>query len=319
MKRNWSQAFANTLSSATSYLAAYSGLKKARTQYNLGPARNAPNSMARTTRFRRRLRTRTRFIRKRRARFRRGTIRHRIRRIWSFMRRQGLRNSETKYIQATFASGTAVASSTRITVLSNPDSLSAKLCLSQGIAAGTGQQQRIGQKVLLKKLRIRFFFTAPPKDDSGEVFVPQENHIRFMIVREKEALGAVVGDTNPSLYHIFQNVIGSDTQSPTTPQAGDSRLQFISLYKYYSSKFADNYTVLLDRTIKVANEDGGDRYYRMFKYNINIMQPCLWDHVGNRGDGHIYLFWFCDITSVNETAGHIPLAHMSYRLTFADC
>lgn len=321
MKRNWSQAFGQAISYGFPLFSAYSGLKKARTQFNLGSASNAQNSMARSRRFRRRLATRSRFIRKRRTRFRRRTIRSRIRRIWSFMRSKGLRNLETKYLQSSWSSTTTANQTPRVTILSNTAALAVKQVFSDPIPAGTGQNNRIGQKVLLKTLKLRLFFTAPPRHPTPSTnFVPQEVHIRFIVVREKESLGTTTASVNPSLYHILQNALGSgDADSPTTPLGSDSRHQFISLYRYYSSKFADNYTILLDRTIKVANEDGGDRYYRTAKYNINIMQPCTWDSANNRGDGHIYMFYWCDITSSPEVDSYIPLLQATYRLTFVDC
>ena len=83
-------------------------------------------------------------------------------------------------------------------------------------------------------------------------------------------------------------------------------------------KLADNYTVLYDKVIKVANENGGDRFYKIIKKNIRVNQPCHWDDGGNRGDGHVFVFWFTDITSQPETAPWIPAVFMSARTTFTD-
>lgn len=166
--------------------------------------------------------------------------------------------------------------------------------------------------------------TAPPRNPGGVAgltFVPQEVHIRIVIVREKETIGPDATTVTPRLYHIYNNIQSTqgDAQNPNAPIAAtDSRLQFISLYKYYDSKFADNYTVLYDRVHKIANEDGGDRYYRMIKRTITINQPCHWNSTDSIGDGHLYMFAFCDITSVNETAGYIPRLQMAYRLTYTD-
>jgi len=260
----------------------------------------------------------SRTITKRKRRFRRRGLRPRIRRIWSFMRNKGLRNIETKYIQGTHTSSPAAGSQTRVTILSNGPGISAKFFFTD-IDQGPAKYERIGQKVFIKAIKFRLYLQAPPSTGEGApAFVPQENHIRVILVREKTALGTQIGNDSPTLYHFMNNNLATDAQDPEIAVAGDSRLQFISLFKYYDSKFADNYTVLFDRTFKVANEQGGDRYYQAKKYVLQIKQPCHWDSTGLRGDGHIYGFYFTDITSNPETSGFIPQLFMSYRTTYTD-
>jgi len=236
------------------------------------------------------------------------------------MRNKGLRNIETKYIQGTLDSGDAGAS-TRITLLSTAQGITAKGWFTD-IEEGTAKYARIGQKVFIKSLKLRWYLQAPKSGPIGgegqPTFVPQENHIRIIIVREKECLGTTDTNVTPALYHVYQNNLITDSSDPTVVVAGDSRLQFISLFKYYDSKFADNYTILSDRTYKVANEQGGDRFYQTKRQVIKINQPCHWDSQGIRGDGHIYCFWFTDITSIPETAGYVPQLWCSYRTTYTD-
>jgi len=319
-KRRFSDAFPTLGAAYSIFNSAYNSFKRQRT--GLGSyilKSNGTNPMARIKR-RLGIRSRSRYVRRRKFRRGRRTLTRRIRRIWSFMRKKGLRNLETKYIQGTITAGTALGSN-RCTILNNADSITAKAWLTD-IDEGTQKFGRVGQKVFIKALKLRWFFTAPPRlpasPPGGLTFVPQECHIRVIVVREKEALGDQPTNVTPTIYHFYQNNLSTDSTDPTAVVGGDSRLQFISMFKYYDSKFSDNYTVLMDRTIKVANEDGGDRYYRMMRKNIQVNQPCHWDSQGNRGDGHIYVFWFCDITSVNETAGFIPNVMLSYRTTYTD-
>lgn len=318
-KRRFSDAFPTFATAFGAANSIYNAFKRPRTSgsYTLFPNGNGANMARSRFRVQRRQRYGTRT--KRRRSFRRGTTRKRIRRIWTFMRNKGLRNIETKYNYNTFTSGSALGAN-RVTLLSDAGGagITAKGTFTN-IPQGTTAYERIGQKVFIKALKLRWYLQAPPVGVAGVPVVPQENHIRIVVVREKEALGATDAEITPKIYHVYQNNLSSGSSDPNLVVAGDSRLQFISLFKYYNSKFADNYTVLMDRTYKVANENGGDRYYIMKRMNIRVNQPCHWDAAGRRGDGHIYFFYFTDITSTPETAGFIPLLWCSFRVTYTDC
>jgi len=317
-KRRFSDAFPTFASAFGVANTIYNAFKRPRTS---GSFTLFPNGkrMARL-RTRRSRRYGSRSITKRRRRsIRRRSTRSRFRRIWTFMRNKGLRNIETKYHYNTFTSGSALGAN-RVTILSDGGGagITAKGTFTN-IPQGVTTYERIGQKVFIKSLKLRWYLQAPPQPPTAPPVVPAENYIRIIVVREKEALGATDAEITPKIYHVYQNNLSSDSADPNLVVAGDSRLQFISLFKYYNSKFADNYTVLMDRTYKVANEDGGDRYYQIKRMNIPVNQPCHWDSAGRRGDGHIYFFYFTDITSTPETASYIPLLWCSFRTTYTDC
>lgn len=255
---------------------------------------------------------------RRRRKFRGLSNRKRIRRIWTYMRNKGLRNIETKYVTGNFDSGGSAAGANRITTLQNQTSIERKITFSDPIPEGSSRLTRVGSKIFIKSLKLRFYIEAPDAT-TPETFVPSENYIRIIIVREKEGLGSSNINVLPTVRHVFQNNLVADSDDPTTVEANDSRAQFIAMYyRYYKNKFADNYTVLHDRTYKVANQQGAERYYRLAKRIIKVNQPCTWDDANNRGDGHLYMFAFTDITSTPETDNAIPRLFCSWRMTFTD-
>lgn len=277
--------------------------------------------MARMRRYRRRNgRSKTK---RRRFKRRRRTLRRRIGRIWKFMRNKGLRNIETKMVRVNQSATSDPTISTRVTTLSKTHGIVLKKVLTD-IPNGTKAGERIGQKVFIKNCKLKFYCQAPPVKPTGSsITVPSEVFIRFMIVREKEALGSSVSQFDPTVYHVHQDNELDDNVSPNQPSTQDSRMAFIQEeWKYYNSKFADNYKILWRKTIKVSNEEGADHLTRLVKCNIRVNQPAHWDSSNARGDGHVYLFYWCDVTSFDnqgaEVLGHIPLVWLTGRTTFTD-
>lgn len=320
-KRRFSDAFPTFASAFGAASSVYNAFKRPRTSGSFTLLNSNGGRMATRRRQRFRGRYGSRTVTRRRSFRRRFSTRRRFRRIWSFMRNKGLRNIETKYVQINFDSSDDVADESRITILSNEAALKPKI-LASAIPLGSSRSSRIGNKVFLKTLRLKFYLEAPDVWDGTGVkpFIPNENKIRIVIAREKEGLGENSAQIEPRLGHVFQNNLYADTLDPFTVSSDDSRQQFIAFtFKYYNSKFADNYTILWDKTFGVSNENGSDREYRIIKKNISIRQPCHWNDTGDRGDGHIWIWMFCDITAVPETNGkYIPRVFCSGRITYTD-
>ena len=240
-----------------------------------------------------------------------------------FMRNKGLRNIETKMVRVNQSATSDPTISTRVTTLSKTHGIVLKKVLTD-IPNGTKAGERIGQKVFIKNCKLKFYCQAPPVKPTGSsITVPSEVFMRFMIVREKEALGSSVSQFDPTVYHVHQDNELDDNVSPNQPSTQDSRMAFIQEeWKYYNSKFADNYKILWRKTIKVSNEEGADHLTRLVKCNIRVNQPAHWDSSNARGDGHVYLFYWCDVTSFDnqgaEVLGHIPLVWLTGRTTFTD-
>lgn len=323
MKRTFAQAFP----SFSTYYAAgnqvYNAFKRARSGSGFFSYGSGNTAMAGYRGQRRRLsgRFRTRTVTRQRRRQRGRSTRNRVRRIWKFMRNKGLRHIETKYTDNNFESTGTATSPNRITILENGAAITHKIWLTD-ITQGTARSQRIGKKVFLKAIKLRMYLQAPPQSDDPEVFVPPEVFMRIVVVREKEALANTGSgsNVNPYVYHLNQNIMKpNDNAAPEGVISGDSRRQFVAtMFKYYGNKYADNYTVLHDKIYKIANEGGGQDFSKVIRKNIQVKQPCNWDDSQVRGDGHCYLFAYCDITSVPETSGNIPLLYVSYRTTFTD-
>ena len=318
-KRSYSQAFP-TLAAAYGL----SAIGRAFKRFNSGSSYGSYSLNGRQTmakygkRFRRRAGSRT--INKRRRFRRKRTVRKRIARIWKFMRRKGLRNIETKYLAIGWDATSTVASGSRVTLLTNAAGIAAKLYPLSTLPLGTGRSHRIGNKIFVKDCKMRFYLQAPPRPPEGSaVKVPNEIYVRIVLCRIKEEVSNMPANTDYTIRHVYQAVHTSNASDPTSPIAGDSRKAFISLYyKYYNSKFADNFTVLWDKTFKVSNENGAGQETKVIKKIIRVNQPCHWDDGNNRGDGHLVFFYFCDVTSVVETDAYIPLLWMLGRITYTD-
>lgn len=321
-KRNFAQAFP-TLSSAF-YVAssAYNAFKRRRTSYTLQNP-NETNMAATRQRFKRRRGGSRTITRRRKFGRRRGPYK-KIRRIWRFMRSKGLKSIETKYSQAFGDSGDTISSTgvynlaeSNATVSAGSLAVTPKILFSNSIAKGTSRNQRVGNKIFLRHLKWRMMIQHAQSGGNAD-----EIYVAVIIIRVKQAMARVDANTSsdPMITQVFENITNTGAPKSMT-SAVDSRTQFVNAWwHFYNSKNRNDYQVLYRRIIKVSKEQGASEEKRIFMKNIKIMKPCFWDDNDNQGDGHIYAFWFSDVTnSSTAIAGtDLPRIFYGYRLTFTD-
>lgn len=282
-------------------------------------------------RKRRRIGSRTRTTRRRRGLvFKRGGIKRRLKRVWTFMRRKGLRNIETKYnqIRITTSQGgavpptpnTLVGTLSEITAGSPPvniNNCNPKLWIT-GINRGTGRDQRIGDKVFIKDVKLRGMIQANVDPDAAN-----EVYFKIMVVRVKdaEAFDAVsrTSTKTPTIKQIYD--FFGDTNDMDDPVSFGGREAFINTWKFYSNKWADDFTILKQKVIKIAKETGSPDEKKLFKMNIRVNQPAKWEDDSPQ-DGHIFIYYFCD--SLRQNGASIgaelvrPVLRLTVRTTWTD-
>lgn len=210
----------------------------------------------------------------------------------------------------------------------------AKVNFTNLIAQGTARNQRIGNKIFVKQLKLKGMVWASTAATAGN-----EVYVSYLVIRIKDSQGSPTSavSTAPTLDQIFEYVgqsgskfTGNQMTFAGTPAGSINNSETIQLasmisrWKYYSNRWKDDWTILMHKVIKVSKETGVNAEKKMWRRNININQPAFWDDSGNWQDGHILMYWWVD--NPTQTGAGIavgdntirPAAAISYRLTYRD-
>lgn len=318
-KRNYATAFPTFSTVGALAQTAWNAYKRYR-----GGSYTLDGGMARfggtRSKFRRRYGGSRTITKRRRFRGRR-TLYKKVRRINRMLRNKGITSVETKYIQAVGDSGNAfdregIFNLTDGTPGVGTYPIQYKLHFTGGITKGTARSQRVGNKVFIKNVKFRAMAHHSLSANSAD-----EVYITIVIVRVKEAIDAIDSNVtdDPMLKNIFQ--VGQSTTAPNILPSGDSRTAFVNAdWKYYNNKRQDDYTVLYKKTVKVSKVEGSSEEKRLIRKNIRVNQPCWWDDSDHEGDGHIYAYWYSDVTNSTSPTTPIDLPRLfyGYRVTYTD-
>lgn len=295
------------------------GFRLARRAYNSYNVNETQMAYGRKQRKRRRYgsRTKTRF-RRRRLGFR-GRVYKKLRRINYSLTRKGIRSIEIKYAQGHFFTPNTITGVGAIATLLDPDqtATTAKVTFSAGISKGTARDNRVGNKIFIRNLRFRALLQA-----SQQTNAISETFVTLMLLRVKNAQGAtndIVGGI-PYIPNIFEFPANNDVPPAINNQDG-GRGAFVNHFKYYNSRWKNDFTILKLRTYKIAKDAGSGDNKRLIKWNIRINKPAHWDDTNNVGDGHIYLYYWQDQTTTGDVAitnGDRPVMYAGWRITYTD-
>lgn len=338
-KRPYSQAFPNLSLYGAAATSIYQAFKRPRGGYTI--LGNDSDGMGRlNTRFKRR-RGGSRTITKRRRKFRRGSrLIKRVRRINRSLYRKGIKSMEIKYYQGSEATTRANTGSNVIYGISentfqnnaNALPLNSKISVTTGIGKSTDRDQRVGNKIWVRHLRIRGGVWA-----SIDGAAANEVYIKMIVLRVKEAQGTPTSAFNeiPKADNIFDsvNVTGTRWNGSgiiTTTPAADAQskimVNFTNVWKYLHARWGNDFQVLKTKVFKVSKETGINAEKKLFKLNIPIFKPAHWDDASNPQDGHIFIYYWADCVSQDPnlavaTAGFVntrPCLGFTWRLSYTD-
>lgn len=251
------------------------------------------------------------------------------------MRRKGLRNVETKYLQGTglaSALGKNGDSDNQIGTLGetvvdggdDPDieinNTLYKLWPTDPIN-GTEYNEIVGNKFFVKDFKFRAHLQANTSANA-----PNEVYVYLMLLRIKSAYPAS-GNYNTTQFPTVKDVFDYFYSSPDDPHVGgDGRLAALVNWKHYNRKGKDAWTILKYKRYKISKETGADYEKKLIKWNVRVNQPA---HIIRQGDvylpqdGHLVMYWWCDqIRSDNGGVAQDdnirPTMLYTWRTTFTD-
>lgn len=339
MKRSYAQAFGNLLTYGAAGSSIYQAFKRPRGGFSISGTDT--NGMGRLGIRSKRRRGGSRTITRRKRKFRRGNrLVKRVRRINRSLFRKGIKSIEIKYNQgaeATTRANTGVNVIYGISEASfngNTDAfpLTAKVAVTAGINRGSLRENRVGNKIFLRHLRIRGGVWASTTTNAAN-----EVYVKMMILRVKEAQG----DTNmavsqvPVADNVFDSVNATGTRWDgsgviTTTPAADAQskimVNFSNVWKYMHRRWGNDFQVLKVKVWKLSKETGVNSEKRFFKMNIPIFKPCHWDDTNNAQDGHIYIYYWADSVSQDPNLpydnagfpGCRPSLGFTWRVSYTD-
>lgn len=306
----------NPTNIATGLAAGFRIARRAYGNYKLNETNMARSGFRSRKRFRRGgSRTTTR-----RRRFRRGNrLVKRVRRINRLITRKGLRHVETKYEQNHFFTPNTIVGIGAIATLldNNQSATSAQVSFTAGTAKGTARNQRIGNKIFIRALRFRALLQM-----SQQANAVSEVYVTLMLLRVKNAQGAV--STFNSSFPYYSNIFelpGDTGVPPAITNQDGGRGAFVNSFHYYNNRFRNDFTILKKRTYKIAKDTGSGDNKRLIRWNVRVNKPAFWDDNNNTGDGHLYLYYWCDQTTTGDgpiADGDRPVMYAGWRWTFTD-
>lgn len=223
----------------------------------------------------------------------------RVSSISRMLRSKGVRNTEIKYHEI---SGKTNAN--RPTT-----SVPAVKCLTADISQGTGNEDRIGAKIFIRKVNLQFQLRANNLSTSPETYV------RILLIRDKQPASPTVGPIYADLFKFPQALPASadPDQSPST------MAMTMMTRKHTSNRIAGRFQWLHDKWYKVSNEAGVGSEIITIRRHMSIFKPCFYGDLpsdGDRGPGHIYMFAISN-DGRNTVTSH-PAFDWSVRLSFTD-
>lgn len=328
----WKFGIASTISSIQWYRNNYQNIKTGAdvAKAYLG-SRKQEEKMARFRRnYRKRYggRKRRRTFRRRRFGKRRGRRSGRgVRGVYRFLRRQGLRNVETKIL--TGLTGGIDSETTpmynpwyapAVGGQGNPVTLANLYLIPMlyGIPEGDTKNDRLGTKIYVTKIRINAIWRAI----TG---APNESMVRWMILREKHPegpelrnwpLGTGGGPTLSDLYTAIPFV------EPATALTPEQRVDMMwAKWKYVDEWQNNRFSTLAQGTFKIGNDTGNSISQIPWKQTIRVQQPCSFgDTAGTScGRGMIYFIaWSNNVNYDTFTKQKQIQLNGMYRVYFKD-
>lgn len=253
-------------------------------------------SQKKMARFRQRKRQR-RYRRTFRRRSRFARLRKRIRRINRTLYTKGIKSAEIKYrfdsadglCENVWTSGSTWNHLTDIPIGTNPNA-------------------RIGGKIFIRHLNMRFHLKAGITSTADN-----EQYVRIMIIR----FNNIQTSTNwsafssiPDLQTLFDSAVTNDIDYQMQP------------YHKINNRYSKGFTILYNKLVKVSKETGADFEQRAWRAKIRVMKPCHWgsadtNGVTDVGPGQIVAYAWDNESSLNA-ADH-PFLKMGCRISFTDC
>lgn len=292
MKRNFSTAFP-TLSAAASLVnLGYNAYKRYKSgSYTVNPSNEA--KMPFSAKRRRVSGRSTSMVRRRRSKY--GGLRRKLYRFRRTVRRKGLLAIETKYFEGSFTDIRPVPWDNADPTLSPQ-----RLSHFTAIAGGSGQSARVGGKIWVRKLRVKFFANAFPASPARN-----EQYIRIYIIRDLAPLQEDVSSAGSTRIGYYLQSTGVNENLNLQP------------YNYINTFRTPRPQILYTKLIKVSRETGSDYQYKTWKKTINIYKPTHYagpSSNANAGMGQIYMFAY---TNELDPAS-APYLSWSWRLMYTD-
>lgn len=227
-----------------------------------------------------------------------GGLAKRVARISRMLRSKGIASTEIKWQNV---AGSALP----INPLTS--ARGADLWFTENIVDGTTKSNRIGAKIFIRNLRMRFLLSA-----SSTATYP-EQYVRWIIVRDKKPASS---SNSPELQQLFMtnNVPGSGATQ------AQGNLSMVT-YGWYNNRHSGRFQVLSQGMTKLVNESGAGEKTKWFKINKKIQKPCSYG-LGvstppiDIGVGHIYMYFWSSEPSA--TTANKPNVTFEYRLTWTD-
>lgn len=262
----------------------------------------AQGNQKKMARFRRngykRRRIGRRYGRKRRF-YRSKRLAGRVRRISKMLRSKGIRNTEIKYIN-----NFDVQLGNRPTT-----TLPAQFCFTSQVTQGTGREDRIGAKIFVRKLNLKFQIRA------NSAATNPETYVRILIIRDKQPASATVGP-------IYNDLFDFPAPLPTSAaiDQGATTMAFtMQTFKKMNDRIKGRFQWLFDKWVKVSNDEGTGHSTITFNKIINVFKPAYYGDLpsdGDRGPGHIYMYLVSNEGKQSNTAW--PDVNYSCRMSFTD-
>lgn len=320
---------------------AISGIRWYRENYNniksvadVGKSLLVAGQKTQMARFRRRNykrtyggRKRRRTYRRRRS-FRRGrrSGRRAIRGIYKLLRRQGVRNVETKVVTGTTGAinttegkynswyAPAVGGQTNPTTLANLYLIP----MLYGISEGDAKTQRTGNKIMVSKIRINGIWRAI----TG---APNEVMVSYLILRDKHPESADlrnwgVGTGNgPTLGDLYATI---PFVEPATALSNEQRIDMMyAKWKYVDTWQSGRFSILTRGQFKIGSDTGNTISTIPWKQTIRVMQPCSYGNAAGTeaGKGMIYFVAWSNNTNFADFAQQSQIqVNGLYRVYFKD-
>lgn len=233
--------------------------------------------------------------------------------------RKGIRSLEVKYTQNHFFTPNTVTGVNAIATLLDPDqsATSPKVNFVGGLTKGSARDNRIGNKIFVRDLRFRALLQM-----SQQANAVSEVYVTIMLLRVKHAQGSTTSYPQNLVY--VPNVwdFPNNTANPPAINNQDGgRGAFVNHFKHYNRRWSNDFTILKLRTYKIAKDTGSGDNKRLIKWNVRINKPAQWDDNNNEGDGHIFMYWWCDQTTTGDIAvtdGDRPVMFAGWRVTYTD-
>jgi len=255
--------------------------------------------MASYKRYRKRRRIGRKYGKRRSKRYRkygRGSLARRVRRISRIINSKGIKSAEVKYRDATFDWQVSKAEA------NNQPNVN----FASGIVQGLDIDERLGNKIFIRKINLQFFISASTTSTNFEHWV------RWIVFRDAHP-------DSDSVSPFYNEVFQTNFAPAGAVAQWQANLAFL-LNRYVNNKFKNRFQWLWTGVTKVSKDGGTAETIKVFKKKIKVFKPMHF--VGdvpeaNRGPGQLYLMAFS--TEPSATVANMPRIVGTYRISYTDC